>query len=70
MNDFTEIGRNILKTQPFSQFLETELDALGPGTVTLSLNVQDHFKQQHGFVHGGVLSYLADNALTFAVDHY
>jgi uncharacterized protein (TIGR00369 family) len=22
--------------------------------------------QQHGFVHGGVLSYLADNALTFA----
>ena len=23
-------------------------------------------KQQHGFVHGGVLSYLADNALTFA----
>ena len=23
-------------------------------------------KQQHGFVHGGVLSYLADNALTYA----
>jgi uncharacterized protein (TIGR00369 family) len=22
--------------------------------------------QQHGFVHGGVVSYLADNALTFA----
>jgi uncharacterized protein (TIGR00369 family) len=23
-------------------------------------------KQQHGFVHGGVVSYAADNALTFA----
>ena len=25
-----------------------------------------HIHQQHGFVHGGVTSYLADNALTFA----
>ncbi|GFR70984.1 phenylacetic acid degradation protein [Elysia marginata] len=66
MNDFTEIGRNILSTQPFSQFLGTELDELGPGSVVLSLTIQDAFKQQHGFVHGGVLSYLADNALTFA----
>ncbi len=28
--------------------------------------VQDHHKQQHGFVHGGAISYLADNAITFA----
>ncbi|WP_381560787.1 PaaI family thioesterase [Streptomyces eurythermus] len=27
---------------------------------------QAEIQQQHGFVHGGVLSYLADNALTFA----
>ncbi|WP_211826715.1 PaaI family thioesterase [Kistimonas asteriae] len=66
MSDYTEMGRKILKTQPFSQFLGTELDALAPGSVVLSLTVQDAFKQQHGFVHGGVLSYLADNALTFA----
>lgn len=28
--------------------------------------IVDDILQQHGFVHGGVLSYLTDNALTFA----
>jgi acyl-coenzyme A thioesterase PaaI-like protein len=27
----------------------------------LSIPVVDHLKQQHGFVHGGAISYLADN---------
>ncbi len=26
----------------------------------------DHHKQRHGFAHGGVISYLANNAITFA----
>ena len=33
---------------------------------TFKLPITDKLKQQNGFVHGGVLSYLADNALTFA----
>ncbi|MDL5462133.1 PaaI family thioesterase, partial [Escherichia coli] len=33
---------------------------------TLSLPIRDDLRQQHGFVHVGVVSYLADNALTFA----
>lgn len=28
--------------------------------------MRDDLRQQNGFVHGGVLSYAADNALTFA----
>jgi uncharacterized protein (TIGR00369 family) len=32
----------------------------------LSLPIRDELRQQHGFVHGGVISYLADNAMTFA----
>ena len=28
--------------------------------------IGESVKQQHGFVHGGVLSYAADNALTYA----
>jgi uncharacterized protein (TIGR00369 family) len=32
----------------------------------LSIPIADHLKQQHGFVHGGVISYLADNSITFA----
>ncbi|WP_345196472.1 hypothetical protein [Kistimonas scapharcae] len=33
MSDYTEMGRYILKTQPFSQFLGTELDALCRGWI-------------------------------------
>lgn len=32
----------------------------------IELQIRADLKQQHGFVHGGVLSYLADNCLTFA----
>ena len=59
-------ARSVLMSQPFSRLLGTEVTALGLGSVELALAVTDTLKQQDGFVHGGVLSYLADNALTFA----
>jgi acyl-coenzyme A thioesterase PaaI-like protein len=34
--------------------------------VEIRLPISRQITQQHGFVHGGVVSYLADNALTFA----
>jgi uncharacterized protein (TIGR00369 family) len=46
--------------------LGAELEAFEQGKAVLSLNVRDELKQQHGFIHGGVVSYLADNALTYA----
>jgi len=42
------------------------MHALSPGFIDLQLPVTDKIRQQNGFVHGGALSYLADNALTFA----
>ncbi len=66
MDDMLPFGKRILSDQPFSAHLGTELVAFGPGKAVLTLATRDHFKQQHGFVHGGVISYLADNALTFA----
>lgn len=36
------------------------------GAVELRLPLTEQLKQQHGFAHGGVVAYLADNALTFA----
>ncbi len=59
-------GCQILKQQPFSVLLGTELNALDPGSAELRLAVRAEHLQQHGFVHGGVVSYLADNALTYA----
>ena len=66
MTDLLSFGKNILGSQPFSILLGTELEAFEPGKAVLTLAVRDELKQQHGFVHGGVVSYLADNALTYA----
>jgi len=66
MTDLVDRARGALHAQPFSVLLGTELTHVGENELTLCLTVRDELKQQHGFVHGGVISYLADNALTFA----
>ncbi|MBP6636224.1 MAG: PaaI family thioesterase [Sulfuritalea sp.] len=64
--DLLALGRRVLATQPFSTLLGAELVAFDPGRAELRLPIRDELKQQHGFVHGGAVSYLADNALTYA----
>lgn len=66
MNGFFEMGQQVLVSQPFSRLLGTELCELSEGYAELSLRIREDFKQSYGFVHGGVVSYLADNCLTFA----
>jgi len=66
MSDLLELGKNILANQPFSVLLGAELTKFEPGKAEITLVVKDKLKQQHGFVHGGVVSYLADNCLTYA----
>jgi uncharacterized protein (TIGR00369 family) len=63
---FLAMGREVLASQPFSQLIGAELVSLSPGRCELHVPITDAVKQQHGFVHGGVLSYAADNALTYA----
>jgi uncharacterized protein (TIGR00369 family) len=55
-----------MRSQPFSKLLNAEVTAFHPTGVELRIPITDQLKQQHGFVHGGVVSYAADNALTFA----
>jgi acyl-CoA thioesterase len=64
--DILEFGRGVLQQQPFSQLLGAELAQFEQGFAELHLPVREDLKQQHGFVHGGAVSYLADNALTYA----
>ena len=63
---FLAMGREVLAAQPFSQLLGAQLQALSPGQCELHLPMTPQLRQQHGFAHGGVVSYLADNALTYA----
>ena len=65
-NDFLMLGRQVLATQPFSVLLGAEITAMAPGEAVIELPIKAEFLQQFGVVHGGVISYLADNALTFA----
>ncbi|MEW6077502.1 MAG: PaaI family thioesterase [Thermodesulfobacteriota bacterium] len=65
MDEFLKLGKEVLATQPFSVLVGAEMTAFGPGVTELTIPVTPQLKQQHGFVHGGVISYAADNALTF-----
>ena len=66
MVNYLEIGRQILASQPFSQLLGTKMDDFLEGYVQLSLPLRPELLQQYGIAHGGVICYMADNALSFA----
>jgi uncharacterized protein (TIGR00369 family) len=66
MADLLELGRRVLMSQPFSKMLGAELRAFSDGKAALVIPITDALKQQNGYVHGGVIGYAADNAITFA----
>lgn len=61
-----DLARKILAEQPFSRLLGARLTAFGKGEATLEVDIRQELLQQYGFVHGGVVSYTADNTLTLA----
>src|SRR5713226_6458318 len=66
MKDMLAWGRQVLASQPFSVLLGAELLGFSKAGAELKIPIKADLKQQHGFVHGGVISYAADNALTYA----
>jgi uncharacterized protein (TIGR00369 family) len=59
-------AQQALAAQPFSRLLGARISTFGDGEAVLELDIREELHQQNGFVHGGVLSYAADNAITFA----
>ena len=53
-----------------SKWLGMSLDAIGPGTATMSFTVQDHHLNGHSICHGGYIFTLADSAFAFACNSY
>jgi uncharacterized protein (TIGR00369 family) len=66
MDEMLALGQQVLESQSFSRMLGTRLTVFAEGQAELCLAITPDMLQQHGYVHGGVLSYAADNALTFA----
>lgn len=60
------LAQKVLSDQPFSVLIGTELASIGEGQAELVIPIKRELCQQHGFVHGGVVSYAADNCITFA----
>lgn len=59
-------AQKVLDSQPFSALVGARITAFGDGAATLEIAGREELRQQNGFLHGGVLAYAADNALTFA----
>ncbi|MEC3957727.1 PaaI family thioesterase [Nocardia sp. CDC153] len=59
-------ARAVLAAQPFSVLVGAELTAFDADNAVLEVPIRDDLRQQFGYVHGAVLSYLADNTITFA----
>ncbi len=53
-----------------SQALGMSLDAVGPGTATLSMEVRDDMVNGHAIGHGGLTFAVADSAFAFACNSY
>ncbi|MGP3636551.1 PaaI family thioesterase [Streptomyces sp. 24-1644] len=59
-------AQKVLDSQPFSVLVGARITGFGDGGATLDVDVRPELQQQNGFLHGGVLAYAADNAITFA----
>lgn len=55
-----------LSQQPFSALLDAQIVAVGDGYCEMRIPIRKDLMQQYHFVHGGVISYAADNTLTIA----
>ena len=60
-------ARDAFHSVPYARFLGLELGEIGPGEVSIHLNVRDDLKQNQGVVHGGAVASLIDTAAAFAV---
>ena len=53
--------RSIFEKAPFVQELGIKLTKVSEGSVETELAVKDSFRQQHGFIHAGVIATLGDH---------
>ncbi|MEU3273295.1 PaaI family thioesterase [Saccharomonospora sp. NPDC006951] len=60
------LARQVLENQPFSVLLGARVAEFGESRAVIEIDIRPQLCQHDGFLHGGVLGYAADSALTFA----
>lgn len=66
MSDHLAAVRDNLHSQSFMRLLAVEVVELSPGRVVLDLPFREDLCQQHGFVHAGAITSVADSACGYA----
>jgi uncharacterized protein (TIGR00369 family) len=61
-----EVAQQVFDGQAFSKLIGASLRSFGDGVAVLEVPHRAELLQQHNFLHGGVLAYAIDNAITFA----
>ena len=64
--DYGARVRQSFGCQPFMAMIGAALRSVEPGRVAIEVPCEDHIAQQHGFIHGGVVGAIADNAAGYA----
>jgi uncharacterized protein (TIGR00369 family) len=64
--DFAARVRDSFGRQKAMATIGARLAAVRPGEVEIELGFRDDLTQQHGFVHGGLVGMIADNACGYA----
>ena len=61
-----QLAQEVFAGQPFTALVEAHLLRFEPGVAAIEVPHRPQLLQQHGFLHGGVVAYAIDNAITFA----
>ncbi len=64
--DFAARVRDSFSRQPFMGYIGAEIAAVEPGYCEIHLPYRPELTQQHGYIHGGCMATLADNAAGYA----
>ena len=63
---FAEEVKDSFAQQPIMDLLGAELSLVEPGVVEITLPFRDDLTQQHGYLHAGVVTTIADSACGYA----
>jgi len=64
--DFERSVRESFARQRIMQTFGAELEAVGPGRVTISMPFSEKLAQQHGYLHAGAMATVLDSACGYA----
>ncbi len=64
--DFAARVRDSFSRQPFMGYIGATMARVEPGFCEIHLPYREELTQQHGYIHGGCMATLADNAAGYA----